>query len=144
MESCVIISVETKSEVTHVDNLISVAVANVGEMIDIHDVPNTLQAMHEIIGGYIEPVRLTDSLVLWCDEEFRLKENHIEHINFLFVDSQGNTKDYICGNIMITNVNEEGDNADLMEDDIEWIERNIKIGHVDINGTMKLVKVIEM
>jgi len=34
----------------------------------------TLEAMQDVVGGYIETVRLTDNLVLVCDEEGKLKD----------------------------------------------------------------------
>jgi len=33
------------------------------------DVPNTLEALQSLVGGYIEPVTLDDSCVMLCNEE---------------------------------------------------------------------------
>jgi len=35
-------------------------------------IPNTLEAMQELVGGYIETVTLEDGLVLVCNEEGRM------------------------------------------------------------------------
>jgi hypothetical protein len=40
---------------------------------DVQDIPNTLEALQELVGGYIEVVELADGLVVVCDEEGRLK-----------------------------------------------------------------------
>jgi len=37
------------------------------------DIPNTLEAMHEVVGGYIEAVYPFPDAVLVCDEEAKLK-----------------------------------------------------------------------
>lgn len=37
------------------------------------DIPNTLKALQEKVGGYIETVRLCEDLVVICDEKGRLK-----------------------------------------------------------------------
>ena len=40
---------------------------------DVQDIPNTLEALQELVGGYIEVVELADGLAVVCDEEGRLK-----------------------------------------------------------------------
>lgn len=37
-------------------------------------IPNTLEALQEAVGGYIETVRITTDAVIVCDEEGLLKE----------------------------------------------------------------------
>lgn len=44
-----------------------------GEISRVVTVPNTLEAVQEVIGGYIETVTLPNGLVLVMDEEGRLK-----------------------------------------------------------------------
>lgn len=52
---------------------IKLVVQNPGEISRIVTIPNTLEAMQEVIGGYIETVTLPNGLVLVMDEEGRLK-----------------------------------------------------------------------
>ena len=52
---------------------IKLVVQNPGEISRVVTVPNTLEAMQEVIGGYIETVTLPNGLVLVMDEEGRLK-----------------------------------------------------------------------
>ena len=37
-----------------------------------HEIPNTLEAMQQLVGGLIEPVRLSNRLILICDEEAKI------------------------------------------------------------------------
>ena len=52
---------------------IKVVVQNPGELSRIVAVPNTLEALQELVGGYIEPHHICGSLVLVMDEDGRLK-----------------------------------------------------------------------
>lgn len=52
---------------------IKVVVQNPGEISRIVTVPNTLEALQELVGGYIEVHHISGSLLLVMDEEGRLK-----------------------------------------------------------------------
>ena len=52
---------------------IKLVVQNPGEISRVVTIQNTLEAMQEVIGGYIETVTLPNGLVLVMDEEGRLK-----------------------------------------------------------------------
>lgn len=59
-------------------------------------IPNTLEAMQELVGGYIETVTLEDGLVLICDEEGRLNDRSP---NAAVVSKYGEQD--ICGDFFI-------------------------------------------
>ncbi len=44
----------------------------VGKPFEVREIPNTLEACQELVGGYIEPVTICTDLVLVCNEEGRL------------------------------------------------------------------------
>lgn len=52
---------------------IKVVAQNPGEISRIVTIPNTLEALQELVGGYIEPHHICGSLVLVMDEDGRLK-----------------------------------------------------------------------
>ena len=52
---------------------IKVVLQHPGEVSRIVTVPNTLEALQELVGGYIEPHHICGSLVLVMDEDGRLK-----------------------------------------------------------------------
>lgn len=50
-----------------------VIVKEPGKVPVIKDIPNTLQALQEAVGGYIEVVTIMSDMAVICDEEGRLK-----------------------------------------------------------------------
>lgn len=55
------------------------------QVVSVEDIDASLQGMQAIVGGYIEQVRLTDTLTLVCDEEGLLKRKPLQHV----VNAQG-------------------------------------------------------
>lgn len=51
---------------------ITIIAARVGEPLHLEDIDNTLEAMQEFVGGYIEAVTLSDGKVIICNEEGKL------------------------------------------------------------------------
>ena len=51
---------------------ITIIAARVGEPLHLEDIDNTLEAMQEFVGGYIEAVTLPDGKVIICNEEGKL------------------------------------------------------------------------
>lgn len=43
----------------------------VGKPFEVREIPNTLEAMQELVGGYIETVTICTDLVLICNEDGR-------------------------------------------------------------------------
>jgi len=56
------------------------------------DIENTLQAMHTVVGGYIETVRLNHNTILVCNEEGKL---------IGLTPNRRIGKDIICGTFFI-------------------------------------------
>lgn len=63
----------TTTSITEPSGKIKVVAQNPGEISRIVTIPNTLEAMQELVGGYIEPHHICGSLLLVMDEEGRLK-----------------------------------------------------------------------
>lgn len=85
----------------------------------VESFPNTLAALQEAVGGYIEAVRVNESIIIWCNEEG--KPQGLEH-NFN-LSLNGYTHDSISGDIVITGSNKEGDNVSLTWDEIDEIQK---------------------
>lgn len=51
---------------------IKIILKKVGEEPRIAYIPNTLEAMQELVGGYIETVTLASDFIVVCNEEGRL------------------------------------------------------------------------
>ena len=63
----------TITSIADTQRKIKVVAQNPGEISRIVTIPNTLEAMQELVGGYIEPHHICGSLVLVMDEDGRLK-----------------------------------------------------------------------
>lgn len=84
------------------------------------EIGNELNVLQQIVGGYIETVRISDGAILIVNEEGKLKG--LEP-NFFF----GAIGDVIVGPVLI--VGENGDEfADLPEDEAEEISRILRGG----------------
>lgn len=93
----------------------------VGEQPVLHneEVADTYELVREAVGGYIEALRMSDTCVLWINEEGKLDE--LEP-NFILTDRAGNQIDFVAGNVIFTGTNEEGETVSLSEEDIELIQ----------------------
>ena len=63
----------TTTSITEPSGKIKVVLQHPGEISRIVTIPNTLEALQELVGGYIEPHHICGSLVLVMDEDGRLK-----------------------------------------------------------------------
>lgn len=63
----------TTTSITEPSGKIKVVAQNPGEISRIVTVPNTLEALQELVGGYIEVHYIGNGLLLVMDEEGRLK-----------------------------------------------------------------------
>jgi hypothetical protein len=93
----------------------------VGEPPVIHneEVADTYQLVSGAVEGYIEALRISETCVLWINEEGKI---HDLKPNFMLTDRAGNQVDYVSGNVIFTGVTEEGDTVSLSEEDIALIQ----------------------
>ena len=63
----------TTTSITEPSGKIKVVAQNPGEISRIVTVPNTLEALQELVGGYIEVHHIGNGLLLVMDEDGRLK-----------------------------------------------------------------------
>lgn len=92
-------------------NVLKVETGKVPERIDL---PNTLEAMQQLVGGYIESVWLGDGVCLICNEEGKL--SNLEPNRRV-----GN--DIIAGTFFLAGDDESGDFVSLNEKQFEFYEK---------------------
>lgn len=86
------------------------------------DIPHTLEAMQQIVGGYIQVVYpFTDPVVLICDEEGKLKGK----VPILYIPR----KDIIVGTFFLCGQGEE-DFSDLPDELMEKYEAMVKLPRI--------------
>jgi hypothetical protein len=91
---------------------------------------HSLESLQEFVGGYIEAIRITDSIVIWVNEEGKL--NGLP-ANFFLTDETGIRLDLVVGNALITGSNGEGDTVSLTHEEVEEVkERFLNRTHFNI------------
>lgn len=76
------------------DEMITVLIVPVNEAPYLEKIPNTLEAMQEIVGGYIEVVRAGNGINLVINEEGKLLD--LEPNIWIY-----GGKDYLCGQFFV-------------------------------------------
>jgi Domain of unknown function (DUF3846) len=85
----------------------------------VENFEHSLESLQKFVGGYIEAVRVTDSIVIWVNEEGKLEG--LEG-NFYLTDKNGLPFDTIAGNALFTGSNAEGDTVSLTDEEVEEIK----------------------
>ena len=75
------------------------------------DLPNTLKALQQAVGGYIEVVPLTEQLCVICNEEGKL-------IGLPPVAAMPARRDVLCGPLVICRTTQDGEFTDAQEEDL--------------------------
>ena len=75
------------------------------------DLPNTLKALQQAVGGYIEVVPLTEQLCVICNEESKL-------LGLPSVAAMPARSDVLCGPLVICRTTPDGEFTDAEEDDL--------------------------
>jgi hypothetical protein len=85
---------------------------------EFKEIDNTLDKMHELVGGYIQIVFIAKDLVLVCDDEGKLKENAVPSLMLV----TNTLTDPILNPCFIVSIRGE-DFASLTNKQIEWIKK---------------------
>lgn len=82
-------------------------IKEVGQKPRVTDIENTLEALQQAVGGYIEVINLNENTVLICDEEGKIKD---KPFNFVL-----SGVDVIVGDVLFVNTSGE-DFTDIDEE----------------------------
>lgn len=80
---------------------------------------SSLEDSQAFVGGYIEAIRVNDSITIWINEEGKMIE--LEP-NFYLVNQFNEAYDMVVGNVFICGTDEEGDNISLTDEEVEEIK----------------------
>jgi len=89
----------------------------------LFEIDNTLEALQEFVGGYIEVIYIGNDLCLVCNEEGKLKNLEV---TVAFVDDNDEVKDLIAGDSFVIRDNGESDFEGIREGDVEHIKKYLK------------------
>lgn len=95
----------------------------VGEEPKFIEVVDKLENLQELVDGFIESVYLGENLVVICNEEGKLRD--LDANKFLF-NIEGRLIDILCGNLFACRVDEDGNFADIQDEDIEVINKYLR------------------
>lgn len=120
---------------------IQVVVGKVGENLVLTDVENKLETFQGLVNGWIEAVRITDTLFMYCNEEHKLVNDPMEKLNIVFADNTGKIVEFISDDVVFVSINEEGDTEGVSFEDYLYLLDKMTIGFVDVGGKAKKVNV---
>jgi hypothetical protein len=80
------------------------------KLAEVEEIDNSLTAMQEFVGGYIEMINLESGISLICHEEGKKIGLPI---------NRGLGWDYVAGDCFLTRVDEEGNCVSVTSEDIE-------------------------
>lgn len=100
--------------------MIRVIVKEPGKPAEAREIENNLETLQELVGGYIEDVRIGSNLLVIVNEEGKLK-----HLDFNFVLGF----DIICGTAVFT-ASEGEDLSSLTQEQTDFILTCLKVNSV--------------
>jgi len=86
-----------------------------------------LDYFQKIVGGYIEGISITKDIMMYCNEEGKILGLPVNKLATEYVKSIRPFNDIICGDVVFTKLNKEGDDVCLSLDDINHIIDFIEI-----------------
>lgn len=81
---------------------------------------HSLENLQEFVGGYIEAIRVNDSITIWINEEGKLQE--LEP-NFYLVNQNRDSYDIVVGDALIAGTDKEGETVSLTDQEIEEVQK---------------------
>ena len=94
------------------ERILTIAVKKPMKMIERVQVKDSLKNFQEIVGGYIESLRISPDIYLFCNEEGKIQDLQP---NFLL----GN--DVICGTVFFARTNQDCEMDNLTDADFELL-----------------------
>ena len=101
------------------DNFMRVLRIDTGHRIYWDDLPNTLKALQQAVGGYIEVVPLTEQLCVVCNEEGKL-------IGLPPVAAMPARRDVLCGPLVICRTTQDGEFTDAQDEDLYTVGEHLQ------------------
>ncbi|MCY8256391.1 DUF3846 domain-containing protein [Bacillus spizizenii] len=93
--------------------------AETDEIAIIQKFPHSLESMQTVVGGYVEPVRVTDSITIWGNETGKIDGLDL---NFYLLGYDDKPLDMMVGDVLITGTDEEGETVGLTDEEIEEVK----------------------
>ncbi len=88
---------------------------------------NDLSFFQSIVGGHIEGVYITENITIYCNDEGKINSLPINNLATWYVKSRRQFDDYICGNIVFSKIDSDGNEIGLDDLDVNNVIDYIEI-----------------
>ena len=88
---------------------------------------NNLSFFQSIVGGSIEGISVTENITMYCNEEGKIKKLPINNLATWYIKSRRQFNDYICGDVVFSRIDYEGEEIGLDDLDINNIIDYIEV-----------------
>lgn len=116
-----------------------VLIKRVGEPIKEFEIDSGLDSFQKFVGGYIEPVQITDNVYVICNEEGKL----LGMDGNLYMSSKKyGIYDCIVGDVIFARFNDDGEYESLTDEDVNEVRSKISSNLVLSNyGMLPVLKI---
>ena len=103
-----------------------IKISTTGQITEIKEI--NLAALQEGVGGWVQAIDLSETVVLWCNEEGKLINlPHNPYAQELWDEAYGVKTDYIVGDVVITGgTDNEGNTLGLSEADLAAVKKTLE------------------
>jgi hypothetical protein len=103
-----------------------IKISTTGQITEIKEI--NLAALQEGVGGWVQAIDLSETVVLWCNEEGKMINlPHNPYAQELWDEAYGVKTDYIVGDVVITGgTDNEGNTLGLSETDLAEVKKTLE------------------
>jgi hypothetical protein len=80
---------------------------------------HSLENLQAVVGGYIEAIRVNDSITIWINEEGKLIDGIEPNFNLI---GEGKPYDIVMGDVLIAGTDHEGETVSLTDEEIQEVQ----------------------
>jgi hypothetical protein len=104
-------------------NELTVITKKVGKQLVFEKMEHTLENMQAKVGGYLEAVSLPMDITMWVNDSGLIDGLPLNLIIFV----EGEEVHHICGDVIFTSVDDEGETISLNKEQMTWIVNKTKV-----------------
>ena len=87
----------------------------------------TLEDFQKVVGGWIEGISIGQNITMYCNEEGKIIGLPVNYLATYIVQNMRQFTDVVCGNVIFSKIDKDGEEISLSLDDINYIIDHIEI-----------------
>lgn len=105
----------------------AIQITTTGQYAELDLSLDELEQLQSAVGGYVQPIDLTQNLTMWCNEEGKLTGlAHNPYAQFMWDEVFGCHTDYLVGDVVMTGgTDDEGETIGLTEEQVAILVNTI-------------------